>query len=115
MILHALYKGVDGFQPKAVLLAAVQAVRLVNEQNAPQCTLDDAVGQRGGVAGVAAHKVGAGHLHQLPAPQRADGLEVLCHQPGNGGLAGAGVAGKDHVHGQACGLEARRCAALLHL
>ena len=115
VILHALYKSVDGFQPKAVLLAAVQAVCLVNEQNAAQSTLDDAVGQRGGVTGVAPHKVGAGHLHQLPAPQRADGLEVLCHQPGNGGLAGAGVAGKDHVHGQACGLEARRCAALLHL
>ena len=67
------------------------------------------------MAGVAAHKVGAGHFHQLTALQRADGLEVLCHQPGNGGLAGAGVAGKDHVHGQACGLEARRRAALLYL
>ena len=35
VILHALYKGVDGFQPKAVLLAAVQAVCLVNEQTPP--------------------------------------------------------------------------------
>ena len=115
MILHALYKGVDGFQPKTVLLAAIQTVCFVNEQNPAQCALNDAVGQRGGVAGVAAHKVGTGHFHQLAALQRADGLEVLCHQPGNGGLAGAGVAGKDHVHGQACGLEARRRAALLHL
>ena len=67
------------------------------------------------MAGVAAHKVGAGHFHQLAALQRADGLEVLCHQPGNGGLAGARVAGEDHVHGKAGGLEACRRAALLHL
>lgn len=67
------------------------------------------------MAGVAAHKVGAGHFHQLAALQRADGLEVLCHQPGNGGLAGTRVAGEDHVHGKAGGLEACRRAALLHL
>ena len=115
MILHPLHEGVDGFEAEAVLLAAVEAVGFVNEEDAAEGALDDAVGQRGGVAGVAPHKVGAGHLHQLPAPQRADGLEVLCHQPGNGGLAGARVAGEDHVHGKAGGLEACRRAALLHL
>lgn len=55
------------------------------------------------------------HLHQLPALEGADGLEVLCHEPGDGGLAGAGVAGEDHVHREAGGLEARRRTALLHL
>jgi len=35
VILHALHKGVDGFQPEAVLFAAVQAVGLVDEQQQP--------------------------------------------------------------------------------
>ena len=115
VILHALHKGVDGFEAKAVLLAAVEAVGFIDKQHTAEGTLDDAVCQRGGVAGVAAHKVGTGHFHQLATLQRADGLEVLCHQPGNGGLAGARVAGEDHVHGKAGGLEACRRAALLHL
>ena len=37
------------------------------------------------------------------------------HQPGDGGLAGAGVAGEDHVHRKAGRLEAGGRPALLHL
>ena len=81
----------------------------------PQGALDHLVGQRGGVAHVAAHQVGAGHLHQLAAPQGADGLEVLGQDAGDGGLAGAGVAGKDHVHVDAGGLQALGLAPLLGL
>ena len=115
MVLHPLDQGVDGFQPEAVLLAAVEAVGLVDEKDAPQRALDDAVGQRGGVAGVAAHQVPPADLHQLAAPQRADSLQVPGHQPGDGGLAGARVAGKDHVHGQAGRLEAGGRPPLLDL
>ena len=67
------------------------------------------------MARVAAHQVAAAHFHQLAALERPDGLEVLCHQPGDGGLAGAGVAGEDHMHGQAGRLEPGGGAALLHL
>ena len=113
MVLHPLDQGVDGLQAKAVLLAAVEAVGLVDEEDAPQGALDDAVGQGGGVAGVAAHQVPPADLHQLAAPQGADGLQIPGHQPGDGGLAGAGVAGKDHVHRQAGRLEAGGGPALL--
>ena len=51
VIIHALHKGVDGFHAKAVLLAAVEAVGFVDEQHAAQRTFNDAVCQRGGVAG----------------------------------------------------------------
>ena len=115
MVFHPLHQRVDGLEAEAVLLAPVEAVGLVDEKDAAQRALDDAVGQGGGVAGVAAHQVSPAHLHQLPALEGADGLEVLCHEPGDGGLAGAGVAGEDHVHREAGGLEARRRTALLHL
>ena len=110
VILHPLHQRVDGFQPEAVLLTAVEAVCLVNEEHTTQRALDDAVGQGGGVAGVAAHKVAAAHLNELPALEGPDGLEIPGHQPGNGGLARAGIAREDHVHGEAGGLKAaRRC------
>ena len=115
MVFHPLDQRVDGLEAEAVLLAPVEAVGLVDEEDAAQRALDDAVGQGGGVAGVAAHEVSPTHLHQLPALEGADGLEVLCHEPGDGGLAGAGVASEDHVHREAGGLEARRRTALLHL
>ena len=115
VILHSLYKSVDGFQPEAVLLAAVEAVCFVNEEHTAQSALDDAVGQGGGVAGVAAHQVGTGHLHQLPALEGTDGFQVFRHQPGNGGLAGAGVSGEDHVHGQAGRFQPGSGPALLYL
>ena len=67
------------------------------------------------MAGVAAHKVAAAHLNELPALEGPDGLEIPGHQPGNGGLARAGVAREDHVHGEAGGLKASRRPALLHL
>ena len=82
VVLHPFHEGVDGFEAEAVLLAAVEAVGLVDEEDAAEGALDDAVGQRGGVAGVAAHEVAAAHLHQLPALERPDGLEVLGHQAG---------------------------------
>ena len=63
------------------------------------------------MAHIPAHQVGAGDLHQLAAPQRPDGLEVLGQDAGHGGFAGARVAGEDHVavdfhHRQALGLAA---------
>ena len=115
VILHPLHEGVDGFEAEAVLLAAVEAVGFVNEEDAAEGALDDAVGQRGGVAGVAAHEVAAAHLHELPALERPDGLEVLGHQAGDGGLAGTGVAGEDHVHRKAGRLHPGGGAALLDL
>ena len=36
VVLNTLYQGVNGFQPKAVLAAAVQAVCFINEQHAAQ-------------------------------------------------------------------------------
>ena len=115
VILHSLYKSVDGFQPEAVLFTPVEAVCFVNEEHTAQCALDDAVGQGSGVAGVATHQVGTGHLHQLPALEGTDGFQVFRHQPGNGGLAGAGVSGEDHVHGQAGRFQPGSGPALLHL
>ena len=115
VVFHPFDEGVDGFEAEAVLLAAVEAVGLVDKEDAAEGALNDAVGQRCGVAGVAAHEVAAAHFHQLPALERPDGLEVLGHQPGDGGLAGAGVAGEDHVHRKAGCFHARSGAALLDL
>ncbi len=44
VILHPLHQRVDGFQPEAVLLTAIEAVCLVNEKHTTQRALDDAVG-----------------------------------------------------------------------
>ena len=77
VVLNTLYQGVNGFQPKAVLAAAVQAVCFINEQSAAQSALDHLVGQRSRVADIAAHQVGTGHFHQLAAAQCADGFQIL--------------------------------------
>ena len=101
-------------RPKLSLLAPVQAVGLVNKQHAAQGASDHLLGQGGGVAHVPAHQIRPAHLHQLAAPQRAHRFQILAYQPGNGGFAGARVAGKDHVHGQAARGQALGLAAALH-
>ena len=115
MVLNTLYQGVNGFQPKAVLAAAVQAVCFINEQHAAQSALDHLVGQRGRVADIAAHQVGTGHFHQLAAAQCADGFQILGQNAGNRGFAGAGVAGKNHVHVHIGNFQALGLALLLGL
>ena len=64
---------------------------------------------------IPAHQVRTGHFHQLAAAQRTDGLEIFRQNAGDGGFAGAGVAGKDHVHVDLGHLEALGLAALLGL
>ena len=67
------------------------------------------------MADIAAYQISAGHLDQLAAAQCADGLQVLCQDAGDRRLAGAGVAGEDHVHVDLGNLEPLRLAALLCL
>ena len=93
MVLDALDQRVDGLEAEAVVPAAVEAVRFVNEQHAAQRALDDLVGQRRGVADIAPDQVGAGHFDKLAAAQRADGFEVF----GQNAPRYLRVAGKDHV------------------
>ena len=115
MVLDPLDQRVNCLKAEAVLTAAVEGVGLVNEQHAAQRALDDRVRQRGRVADIAAHQIGAGDLHELAAAQCADGLQVLGQYAGNRRLACAGVSGKDHVHVDLGNLHALSLAALLCL
>ena len=50
------------------------------------------------MAHITPHQIGAAHLYQLAAAQHANGLEIVRHNARNGGLSGARIACKDHVH-----------------
>jgi len=67
------------------------------------------------VADILADEIRACDFHQLALGQGADGLHVPGDQAGDGRLAGAGIAGEDHVLGDLAGLHALLAAHLLHL
>ncbi len=66
--------------PAGTTWCAVQAVCFVNEQYAAQGALDHAVGQGGGVAGVAAYQIRPAHLQPLRAAQGPVGLQAVFAQ-----------------------------------
>ena len=113
MVLHGLQNGVDGLLAEVVLGVSVEGVGLVDEEDAAQGALDDLAGLDGGLAHVSGHEAAAVHLHQLALGEDAERVVNSRHQPGHGGLAGAGIAGEDHVEGEVRGGEAVVLAELV--
>lgn len=74
-----------------------EGVRLVDEQHAAPGLLEEAGGLGAGVADVLADQGGAVGLDQVAALQKADGGQDAAVEPGDRGLARAGVAGEDEV------------------
>ena len=97
VVLHGLQQRVDGLLAEVVGPAAVEGVCLVDEQHTPQSGVDDLPGLDGCLSHVARHQPAAVHLRQLPLGQDAQAVVDPGHQPGDGGLSRAGIAGKHHV------------------
>ena len=107
VVLHGLEDGVDGLLAEVLVRPlGGQGVGLVNEQHAPQGLFDDLLGLDGGLAHVPRHQPAAVHLHQVALGEQPQGGVDLPHDPGHGGLAGAGVAGEHQVEGHVRALHA---------
>ena len=108
VVLHLLHEGVDGL---LAVLVAVEAVGLVDEQDAAVGLRRDLRGLDRGLAEVAGHQLRAVDLDQLALGEQPDRLVDAGHEAGDGGLAGAGVAGEDQVPGDGRALQARPWSA----
>ena len=81
----------------ALVLGAVEVVRLVDEEHAAAGALEHLAGLRRGVPDVLADEVVARDRDDLRLLDVAEAMEDLRHAQRDGGLAGAGVAGEAHV------------------
>jgi len=96
--LHELKQDLDRLLAVvALILRAVQVVRLVDEEHPAHRPLEHLLGLRGGVAHVLADQVVPGHADQLALAQVAELAQQLAHVRGHRGLARAGAAGEAHV------------------
>ena len=115
LVLHHLHQDLDGFLAVvALVLRAVQVVGLVDEQHAAHRALQHFLGLGRGVADVLADEVVARHGHQVSLPHVAEPVQDRRHPHGDGGLAGAGVAGEAHVQRGLGTRDAERRARLVH-
>ena len=114
VILHGLQERVDGLQTEVVFGFGVQAVGLVDEQHAAECALDHLRRLGGRLSHVARDQTGAVHLHQMTLGKDAQGAVDAGHHARDGGLAGAGIAGKHHVQRHVHGFQAVLLAQLVH-
>ena len=81
----------------ALVLRAVEVVRLVDEEHAAVGALEHLAGLRRGVPDVLPDEVVARDRDDLRLLDVAEAMEDLRHPQRDGGLAGAGVAGEAHV------------------
>ena len=115
VVLHGFEDGVDGLLTKVVFGLAVEGVSLVDEQHAAHGLFNDLLGLEGGLTYVAGHQTAAVHLHQLALAEDAETAVDAGHHAGHHGLAGAGVAGEDHVERHIGGGEVVLLAELVDL
>ena len=110
VVLHELDQRVDGLAAEVVVAAAGEGVRLVDEQRAAQAGLEHRLGRGGGLADVTRPR-GAERSVSTRWPDRhqPEGAQDLAEQPGDGGLAGARIAGEHEV---VAGLERRQATFL---
>ena len=96
--LHELQQDLDRLLAVvALVLRAVQVVRLVDEEHPAHRAFEHLLGLRGGVAHVLADQVVPGDADQLALAQVAELAQQLAHVRGHGRLARAGAAGEAHV------------------
>ncbi len=107
MVLHELHERVDRLPPEVVLAAPGEGVRLVDQQHATERRLEHGAGARRGLADVAGDELRAVGLDEVTLRDDAEGAVDLAEQPGDGGLAGARVAGEHEV---VAGLDRRQVA-----
>ncbi len=97
-VLHDLEEDLDGFLAVvALVFGAEEVVGLVDEEDAAHGFLEDLLGLGGGVADVLADEVVAGDGDEVAGADVAEAVQDAGHAGGDGGLAGAGVAGEGHV------------------
>ena len=107
MVLHELDERVDRLQTEVVLAAPGEGVRLVDQQRAAECRFEDGAGAGGGLTDVAGDELGSIGLDEVALGDDVEGAEDLAEEPGDGGLAGARVAGEHEV---VAGLDGREVA-----
>ena len=98
-VLQQVQERIHGIHAKAAVFsaAALEGIGLVNEQYAAHGLVHVIlhIGLR--VSHILADEILAGNFHELPRGQRTNGVEHLSELAGEGGFAGAGIAGKEVV------------------
>ena len=108
LVLHHLEEDLDRLLAVvALVLRAVQVVRLVDEQHAAVRALEHVLGLRRRVPDVLPHQVVAGDRHQVPLLDVAEPVQDLRHPQRDGRLARAGVARERHVQRRRLGRQVR--------
>ena len=98
LLLHHLQQDLDRLLTIVALVPrAVQVIGFVDEEHATECSLDDLLRLRRGVADVLADEVVTRHADHARRAQVAEAVENVGHRHRNRGLAGPRVAGKAHM------------------
>ena len=98
LVFHHLQQDLDRFLAVvALVLGPVEVVGLVDEEHPAHGPLQDLLGLRRGVSDVLADQVVARDGDQVALPDVAQPVQDLRHAHGDGGLAGARIAGEAHV------------------
>ncbi len=100
VVLHAREQRVDGLGAETAAPRLGQPVDLVDQQHPVEGPVHGPVGTDRRAADHTRHQVGDLRLHQVAAAQQTEVPVDLAHQPGDRGLAGAGIA-REHQVGRA--------------
>jgi hypothetical protein len=117
MVLHQLEQGLDRLPPEIRTETGVRGQRIgfIDEQHAIEGGGHGLAHADGGVADIAGDQGGAVGLDHVAAAEVAEAVEDFAHQPGDRGLAGAGIAEKEAMPGGRGGLVAEASALALGL
>ena len=106
LVLHHLQQDLDRLLPVvALVLGAIEVVRLVDEQHAAHRLLEHLARLRRRVADVLADEVVAGHRDEMPFAHVAQPVQDFRHPQRDRRLAGARIAGEAHVQRRRLGGE----------
>ena len=111
LVLHHLQQDLDRFLAVvALVLRAIEVVRLVDEEHAAHRPLQHLLGLGRGVADVLADEIVARDRDQVPCADVAEPVQDVGHAQRDRRLAGAGIAGEAHVQRRRLGCRAARRA-----
>ncbi len=97
VVLHPLQQRVDGLLAETVGVARLQCVRFIDEEDSAHRLVAGLLDQRAGLALELRHQLGAVDFDHVAARQHSESGKYLPEAAGDGGLAGAGIAGDGEV------------------
>ena len=97
VILQTLQQRINSFRTEAVLIAGLQRICLINEEDTTHCRINQLIGLDSGLTREASHQLTAVGLHQLSTGQNTQGTEHIGHDTSHCRLTCSGITCKDIV------------------